>query len=74
MHQMRWAYFVVKQYAIRVQHASTGGSFLALVPFFDMMEKRIDSGGGATFEMDGGITMRVGQDHEEGEFTGFHPG
>ena len=40
---MRWAYWVVKQNAVRVYHASTGQTFLALVPFFNMIEKRVVS-------------------------------
>jgi hypothetical protein len=43
---MRWAYWVVKQNAVRVYHASTGQTFLALVPFFNMIEKRVVSGRG----------------------------
>jgi hypothetical protein len=60
----------VKQNAVRVQHTSTGQSFLALVPFFNMVDKRVDSGGGVTFDLDGGISIRVGSGHEEGEAVG----
>jgi hypothetical protein len=69
-HHLRWAYWVVKQNAVRVQHTSTGQSFLALVPFFNMVDKRVDSGGGVTFDLDGGISIRVGSGHEEGEAVG----
>lgn len=41
LHQIRWAYWVVKQNAVRVRQVSTGLDFLALVPFFPMAEKHI---------------------------------
>jgi hypothetical protein len=73
---MRWAYWVVKQNAVRVRHQSTGHDFLALVPFFDMAEKRFSSKGtdGVIFDMDGSISLRVSSHEEEGETIGIHPG
>jgi hypothetical protein len=73
-HHMRWAYWVVKQNAVRVQHTSTGQSFLALIPYFNLIEKKVDSGGGVTFDLDGGISIRVGAGHEEGQPISTHPG
>ena len=81
-HQMRWAYWVVKQNAVKVYHASTGKEFLALVPFFNMMEKRVGKvrddagrgGGGVIFDMDGSVTINAAHDHEEGEVVTVHPG
>jgi hypothetical protein len=31
LHHLRWAYWVVVQNAVRVNHVATGGSFMALV-------------------------------------------
>ena len=39
IHQMRWALWVVRQNAVRVRQVSTGLHFLALVPYFGMMDK-----------------------------------
>ena len=85
--QMRWAYWVVKQNAVRVYHASTGHTFLALVPFFNMLEKRVGSGNsgsgtsgsnnieaGVVFDMDGSVRIHVAADHEEGEVVTVNPG
>jgi hypothetical protein len=47
---------------------------LALVPFFNMLEKKVDSGGGVTFDLDGGIYIRVGSNQEEGEVVATSPG
>ena len=64
MHQIRWAYWVVKQNAVRIKQVSTGLSFLALVPFYNIAEKQIDSdansakGAGVRFELDGRVTIR----------------
>lgn len=71
---MRWAYWVVQQNAIRVMHSSTGQAFLALVPFFNMVEKRIGGGGGVSFNMDGKVAINVNAVHEEGEVIGVDPG
>lgn len=75
-HQLRWAYWVVKQNAVRVRHTSTGHDFLALVPFFDMTEKRISASGtdGVTFNMDGTISLHTSSMEEDGEAVGVHPG
>jgi hypothetical protein len=34
----------------------------------------VDSGGGVTFDLDGGISIRVGSGHTEGQSIGTHPG
>ena len=71
---IRWGYWVVKQNAVQVMHSSTNQPFLALVPFFNMVDKRIGSGGGVTFNMDGKVSINVHSEHEEGEVIGIHPG
>ena len=37
-HQLRWAFFVVKQNAVRIKHIATGLEFLALIPFHNMID------------------------------------
>ena len=71
---LRWALWVVHQNAVMVTHASTNQPFLALVPFFNMVEKRLGSSGGVSFGMDGKIVINVQAVHEEGEVIGVHPG
>ena len=71
---IRWAYWVVMQNAVTVHQISTGRKFLALIPFLNMVEKRIGSGGGVSFNLDGSITINVGSVHEEGEVVGIQPG
>ena len=46
MHQIRWAYWVVKQNAVRIRQMSTGLEFLALVPYYNMLEKQFYSSPG----------------------------
>ena len=41
LHQIRWAYWVVKQNAVRVVQEHTGNSYLALIPFYNMLEKKL---------------------------------
>ena len=76
VHHMRWAYWVVKQNAVRVRHKSTGQSFLALVPFFDMLGKKLSPTGtdGVQFDMDGSISMRASVSQEDGDLVNVHPG
>ena len=91
MHQIRWAYWVVRQNAVRVKHVttghqyiinlmgcnssmSTGNAFLALVPFYDMVEKRLNGGGGIAFDVDGSVTIRMGDPTIEGQAVAMHPG
>lgn len=74
LHQIRWAYWMVKQNAVRVKHMTTGLEFIALVPFYNMMDKRLGKGGGITFDRDGMISIRVGEGQEEGMAVGIHPG
>ena len=74
MHQIRWAYWVVRQNAVRVRHVTTGNVFLALVPFYDMFEKRLGVGGGISFEPDGSVAIRVGEAHKTGSSAGLHAG
>lgn len=70
MHQIRWAYWVVRQNAVRVRHVATGLEFIALVPFYNMLEKRVDGerrgGGGITFDLDGSVTVRAWETFEDG--------
>ena len=72
--EIRWAYWIVMQNAVKVYHVSTGQYFLALVPFYNMVEKRVGSGGGVSFNLGGSVTISVGSLHEEGEVVGVHPG
>ena len=72
--EIRWAYWVVMQNAVQVHQVSTGQRFLALVPFYNMVDKRIGSGGGLSFNLDGSVTISVGALHEEGEVIGVNPG
>lgn len=74
IHQLRWAYWVVKQNAVRVKQLSTGLEFVALIPYYHMMEKRFGSGGGITFDLDGTVSVRAGRDQEEAMPVGIHPG
>lgn len=50
--------------------AYSGQSFLALVPFYNLVDKRLGSGGGVVFDMDGSVKVVVGSSHEEGEALG----
>jgi hypothetical protein len=94
LHQIRWAYWVVRQNAVRIQHVTTGNdhsfhhdtirylsnviiwignSFLALVPFYDMIEKKLNGAGSIAFETDGSVAIRVG-DSQSGGAVAIHPG
>ncbi len=74
IHQIRWAYWIVKQNAIRVKQMSTGLEFIALIPYYNMVDKRLGAGGGVTFDLDGSISLRTGELHEEAAPVGIHPG
>lgn len=76
IHHMRWAYWVVKQNAVRVRHKSTGQDFLALVPFFDMAGKKMSETdtNGVVFDMDGSISIKASSAQEDGELIHVHPG
>lgn len=74
IHQMRWAYFVVKQNAVKIKHIATGLEFVALVPFYNMFDKEMGKGGGVSFELDGSISVRAGAAKAEGSGVGLHPG
>jgi hypothetical protein len=74
MHHLRWAYWVVKQNAVRVRHATTGYEFIGLVPFYSMMAKTMDEGGGISFDFDGSINIRSGKAKSAGLPVGLHPG
>lgn len=74
VHQIRWAYWMVKQNAVKVKHMTTGLEFIALVPFYNMVDKRMGKGGGVTFDRDGMVSIRAGHGHEEGMTVGVHPG
>jgi hypothetical protein len=59
---------------VRVKHVTTGNAFLALIPFYDMFEKRLNGGGGISFEADGSVGIRIGEAAVEGAAVGLHPG
>lgn len=61
MHQIRWAYWVVKQNAVRVTQKHTGNSYMAMVPFYNMVEKRLGSGGFVSLERDNSVQVKVGE-------------
>ena len=73
---MRWAYWVVKQNAVKVRHAVTGVEFIALVPFYNMAVKEIGSGGGVAYERDGSVCIRAGRSSLDGAgpVIVVHPG
>lgn len=64
----------MKQNAIRIRHATTGNTFLALVPYYNMVEKRLNGGGSIAFEVDGNVAVRVGTEFEETQPISIHPG
>ena len=79
-HQLRWAYIVVKQHAVRVKHIATGLEFLALVPFTSMLKRTLhvvdeevevvqqgSGSGGVAFELDGSVTVRAERETLIGE-------
>jgi len=74
IHQIRWAYWVVKQNIVKVRHATTGYEFFALIPYYGMLEKKLNKGGGISFDFDGSINIRLGGSIEEGTYAGLHPG
>jgi hypothetical protein len=75
LHQIRWAYWVVKQNAVKVKQLSTGLEFIALVPFYSMLEKRMSGfGGGVTFDLEGSVNILTGTSGSEGTVVGLDPG
>ncbi len=74
IHQIRWAYWVVKQNAVKIKQTSTGLEFIALVPFYNFIEKKIGYGGSVTFDLDGRVSVRAGGNQEEGLPVAIHPG
>eukprot|EP01039_Chlorochromonas_danica_P003198 gene3198-3501_t len=74
IHQIRWAYWVVKQNAVRVKQIATGLEFIALIPFYHMVEKSFDARGGITFDLDGTISVRAGQTVDGGQVLSINPG
>jgi hypothetical protein len=66
MQHIRWALTIIAQHAVRVRHAATGSTFLALIPFHDLLEKRVDGVGGTTFELNGDVTIKTGQASDTG--------
>lgn len=75
IHQIRWAYWVVKQNSIKIKQMATGLQFIALIPYFNFLDKSFGSGGGVTFDLDGTISIRAGREGlEEGMPVGLHPG
>jgi hypothetical protein len=64
-HQLRWAYWVVKQNAVMVSHRATGMQFLALIPYVNMLHVETHRGGGDDVQMsaDGNVSR----------FTASHP-
>lgn len=71
---MRWAFWVVKQNAVKIKHIATGLEFIALIPYYNMFEKKIGGGGGVSFDLDGSISIRSGQAASTGMALAIHPG
>lgn len=61
-HHLRWAYWVVVQNAVRVHQASTGGSFLALIPFANTMKKSVSNSTGVVFGLSGSVSVKASSD------------
>lgn len=74
IHQIRWAYWVVKQNAVKIKQVATGLQFIALIPYYNMVKKNIGAGGGITFDLDGSISLRTGSLQEENEPIEMSPG
>lgn len=74
IHQIRWAYWVVKQNAVKVKHMTTGLQFIALIPYYNMVKKNIGVGGGITFDLDGTISLRAGELQYENDPIQMSPG
>jgi hypothetical protein len=74
IHQIRWAYWIVKQNAVKIKQISTGLQFIALIPYYNMIEKKLGGGGGLTFGLDGTISLSVGEHFSEGNSVSIHPG
>ncbi|KAJ1402076.1 hypothetical protein B484DRAFT_234221 [Ochromonadaceae sp. CCMP2298] len=73
IHQIRWAYWVVKQNAVRVKQMATGLEFTALIPYYNMVKKSAGAGGGVTFDLDGSVSLRTGG-MQQGTALAMHPG
>jgi hypothetical protein len=73
-HQIRWAYWVVKQNSVRIKQIATGLEFIALIPFYNFVEKKLGVGGGITFDLDGTVSVRAGKHQEEGLPVVLSPG
>jgi hypothetical protein len=74
IHQIRWAYWVVKQNSVRIKQIATGLEFIALIPFYNFVEKKLGIGGGITFDLDGTVSVRAGKHQEEGLPIVISPG
>ncbi len=59
---------------MRIRHATTGFEFLGLVPFYSMIDKKLNKGGGISFDFDGSISIRIGESKSMGDKVGIHPG
>jgi hypothetical protein len=72
LHQIRWAYWIVKQNSVKIVHKGTGHEFVALVPFLNFVDKKVGGGGGVTLDLDGMISVRAGANQAEGSNIGLH--
>ena len=59
-HQLRWAIWVVKRYAIPIYKRTTGKPVLALVPFAHLLQHKPGAGGNTTLELDNTVRVVVG--------------
>jgi hypothetical protein len=74
IHHMRWAYYVVKQNSVKIRQVATGLEFLALIPFYNMFDKKMNGGGGVSFDLDGSIVVRSGESVTGGATLALNPG
>ena len=56
----RWALGIVRARAVWVTKRTTGGKFLALVPFLDLVTHHADAGGETVLELDSAILVTAG--------------
>lgn len=59
---------------LKVTHIATGSTFLALVPFVNTLRKSVGNSTGVSFELDGSITIRAGDNIAAGSHISFDAG
>lgn len=64
---VRWALGVVRSRAVWVSRRTTGSTFLALVPFLDLVPHHPRAGGSTTLELDTSVGFHLGRDARVGD-------